>query len=69
MNNDKLIPVDKYPDIEDLLHVTAMINKLLTQWYFVSDDKLTDQKLMLMHESLETCKKRLEALLLKDYEK
>lgn len=63
MNNDKLIPVDKYPDLEDLFHTIAMITKLLTTWHFVSDDKLTDVKLLLMHESLENCKKKLEALL------
>ena len=63
MNNDKLIPVEKYPDLEDLFHTIAMITKLLTTWHFVSDDKLTDVKLLLMHESLENCKKKLEALL------
>jgi len=46
MNNDKLIPADEYPDIEDLLHTIAMLSKLETHWYYVSDEKMTDQNLM-----------------------
>lgn len=68
MNNDKLIPVDEYPDLEDLFHTIAMITKLLTKWHFVSDEKLTNAKLLLMHESLENCKKKLEALIPKEHE-
>lgn len=69
MNNDNLIPADKYPDIEDLLHTIAMLSKLDTHWYYVSDEKMTDQNLMLMHESVVNCKKRLEVLLPKEYQR
>ena len=69
MNNDKLIPADKYPDIEDLLHTIAMLSKLETHWYYVSDEKMTNQNLMLMHESVVNCKKRLEVLLPKEYQR
>jgi hypothetical protein len=69
MNNDNLIPADKYPDVEDLLHTIAMLSKLDTHWYYVSDEKMTDQNLMLMHESVVNCKKRLEVLLPKEYQR
>lgn len=69
MNNDKLIPADEYPDIEDLLHTIAMLSKLETCWYYVSDEKMTNQNLMLMHESVVNCKKRLEVLLPKEYQR
>lgn len=69
MNNDNLIPADKYPDFEDLLHTIAMLSKLETHWYYVSDEKMTNQNLMLMHESVVNCKKRLEVLLPKEYQR
>lgn len=68
MNNDKLIPVEEYPDHEDLNHAIASLSMLLTKWHYVSDLKLLDNKIMCAYASMEDCYKRLKALRGETYE-
>jgi len=62
VNNDKLIPVEDYPDDEDLNHAIAALTMLITKWHYVSDKKLLDNKIMCAYESMQDCYKRLKAL-------
>jgi len=68
MNNDKLIPVEDYPDQEELNHAIAALSLLLTKWHYVSDDKLLNNKIMCAYSSMEDCYKRLTALKGNTYE-